>query len=161
MERDWVEEGQEISTAEELREYVSLVRRDVNWINTGLVRAAAGVLTGRPWISAAEGERMPYDITPDPPSVTEQRHAGAPRWWRADAERPHGPVPQRGSRRPPPATAAGRVCSRWRVRDGGSTAAGHVPGPPVGSAAPAAPLPSPPARLRCPHGPAVGDGAAM
>ncbi|WP_406427809.1 hypothetical protein OHA59_19110 [Streptomyces sp. NBC_01589] len=43
----WVERGQKIGTTNELREYVAAIRAEVHQMQTGLGRAAWGVLKGR------------------------------------------------------------------------------------------------------------------
>ncbi|MGO4427238.1 hypothetical protein AB4Z54_53165, partial [Streptomyces sp. MCAF7] len=57
----WVEQGQEISTTADLREYVAAIRAEVSHMQTGLQRAAFGALTGRSWLDTPGGER-PGDI---------------------------------------------------------------------------------------------------
>lgn len=58
---DWVETGEKVSSAEELREYVSELRATVHHMQTGLVRAATGALAGRSWIDTPGEERANHD----------------------------------------------------------------------------------------------------
>ena len=57
MTDEWVEHGQKISSAEELREYVTRIRAEVSAMQSGLSRAAFGALTGRAWIDSL-GKRL-------------------------------------------------------------------------------------------------------
>lgn len=57
MEDTWVERGHEISTAEELREYISEIRGEISHMRTGLTRAAFGAVTGLSWIDTPSGQR--------------------------------------------------------------------------------------------------------
>ncbi|MFI7096739.1 hypothetical protein [Streptomyces lydicus] len=74
----WVEQGQEISSANGLREYVAEIRAQVSHMQTGLSRAAWGALQGRSWIDTPGGERPNYqdllrehlDMTCTPPGIT-------------------------------------------------------------------------------------------
>jgi hypothetical protein len=51
IEYDWVDAGQEISSPEEMFEYLSKLRAMVHNMSTGLSRASYGALEGRPWLS--------------------------------------------------------------------------------------------------------------
>ncbi|MGW5696830.1 hypothetical protein ACWEWX_39915 [Streptomyces asiaticus] len=53
----WVEQGQKISSTDELREYVAAIRAEVHHMQTGLARAAAGALQGRSWLDTPGDER--------------------------------------------------------------------------------------------------------
>ncbi len=63
-EDTWVEQGQEVSSPEELREYVAHLRAAVSHMQTGLGRAAYGALTGRSWLDTP-GDDRPYNILGD------------------------------------------------------------------------------------------------
>jgi len=56
----WIEQGQEISTTADLREYVAEIRAEVSHMQTGL-RAAFGALTSRSWLDTP-GDDRPADI---------------------------------------------------------------------------------------------------
>lgn len=60
-DQDWIDKGQEISTTDELREYVAALRADVHHMQTGLARAAWGALTGRSWYDTPGEERPDHD----------------------------------------------------------------------------------------------------
>ncbi|MFH8387720.1 hypothetical protein ACH4E7_43745 [Kitasatospora sp. NPDC018058] len=57
VEDTWVEQGQEISTPEQLQQYVSQLRAAASHMQTGLGRAAWGALTGRSWLDTPGDER--------------------------------------------------------------------------------------------------------
>lgn len=57
----WIEQGQEISTTADLREYIAAIRGEVSHMQTGLQRAAYGALTGRSWLDIPVDDR-PADI---------------------------------------------------------------------------------------------------
>ncbi|MEU8765010.1 hypothetical protein [Streptomyces sp. NPDC048659] len=57
-EDNWVEAGQEVSSPEELREYVAQLRAAVSHMHTGLGRAAFGALNGRSWLDTPGDERL-------------------------------------------------------------------------------------------------------
>ncbi|MEU8623179.1 hypothetical protein [Streptomyces sp. NPDC048623] len=57
-EDTWVEQGQEVSSPEELREYVAQLRAAVSHMHTGLGRAAYGALKGHPWLETPPGELL-------------------------------------------------------------------------------------------------------
>jgi hypothetical protein len=62
MDNDtWVEQGQTISTPNELREYIAAIRSEVHHMQTGLSRAAAGALAGRSWEDTPGDERVNHD----------------------------------------------------------------------------------------------------
>lgn len=54
----WVEQGQTIGTTNELREYIAAIRAEVHHMQTGLERAAWGVLKGRSWLDTPRDERF-------------------------------------------------------------------------------------------------------
>ncbi|MFD8516551.1 hypothetical protein ACFV27_37105 [Streptomyces antimycoticus] len=56
----WIEQGQKISNASELREYVAAIRAEVHHMQTGLARAAAGALNGRSWLDTPGDERASH-----------------------------------------------------------------------------------------------------
>ncbi|MGW4028227.1 hypothetical protein ACWEFL_02725 [Streptomyces sp. NPDC004838] len=74
----WIETGQTISSADELREYVSALRAHVHHMQTGVARAAAGALTGRSWLDTPGSERPDHadflhehlDMTVTPAGMT-------------------------------------------------------------------------------------------
>lgn len=53
----WVEQGQEVRSTKELREYVAQLRATVSHMHTGLGRAAWGALNGQSWLDTPGGER--------------------------------------------------------------------------------------------------------
>ncbi|CAL9668774.1 hypothetical protein SUDANB145_07304 (plasmid) [Streptomyces sp. enrichment culture] len=57
----WIEQGQNISTPNELREYIAALRAEVHHMQTGLARAAAGALSGRAWNNTPGDERPNHD----------------------------------------------------------------------------------------------------
>ncbi|WP_330481329.1 hypothetical protein [Streptomyces sp. NBC_00724] len=56
----WVEQGQKIGTANELREYVAAIGAEVQHMQTGLGRAAGSVLRGRSWLDTPRDERFDH-----------------------------------------------------------------------------------------------------
>ncbi|MET8534359.1 hypothetical protein ABZV67_21085 [Streptomyces sp. NPDC005065] len=56
----WVEQGEKIGTTNELREYVTAIRAEVHHMQTGLGRAAWGVLRGRSWLDTPRDERFDH-----------------------------------------------------------------------------------------------------
>lgn len=57
-EDTWVEQGQEVYTPQQLREYVSQIRAAVSHMHTGLGRAAFGALNGRSWLDTPTDDRL-------------------------------------------------------------------------------------------------------
>ncbi|WP_033818823.1 hypothetical protein [Kitasatospora sp. MBT63] len=64
-EDTWVEQGQEISSPDQLRDYVAEIRAAVSHMQTGLGRAAWGALTGRAWLDT------PADSRPNVPAIVD------------------------------------------------------------------------------------------
>ena len=57
----WIEQGQNINSTNELREYVAAIRSEAHHMQTGLGRAAAGALAGRSWNDTPSDERINHD----------------------------------------------------------------------------------------------------
>jgi hypothetical protein len=57
MTDNWVERGQEISSADDLRAYVSDLRNTLRHLETGLARGTWGVLAGRSWLDTPGDQR--------------------------------------------------------------------------------------------------------
>ncbi|MFD5468237.1 hypothetical protein ACFWIQ_36325 [Kitasatospora sp. NPDC127059] len=65
-EDTWVEQGQEISSPDQLRDYIAEIRAAVSHMQTGLGRAAWGALTGRAWLDT------PADDRPNVPTIVDE-----------------------------------------------------------------------------------------
>lgn len=57
----WIEHGQKIGNANELREYVAAIRAEVHRMQTGLGRAAWGALNSCAWEDAPGDQRPDHD----------------------------------------------------------------------------------------------------
>lgn len=64
IEYDWVDAGQEISSPEQMFEYLAQLRAMVHNMHTGLSRAAHGALEGRSWMNdfPAEYEEIAHKL---------------------------------------------------------------------------------------------------
>lgn len=59
---EWTDVGRQISSMEELTEFVTLLRSEAHHMRVGLSRAAYGALTGTPWVKPpADGQQRPDD----------------------------------------------------------------------------------------------------
>jgi hypothetical protein len=73
IDHDWVDAGQEISSPEQMFEYLSQIRAMVHNMHTGLHRAAYGALKGRSWVDdfPVDGEEIAgmLNMTVVPPGM--------------------------------------------------------------------------------------------
>ena len=58
---EWTDTGNEISSLDELSEFVTLLTAEAHHMRVGLSRAAYGALTGTPWAKPEDGQQRPDD----------------------------------------------------------------------------------------------------
>ncbi|MER6605649.1 hypothetical protein ABT282_06980 [Streptomyces sp. NPDC000927] len=61
MDDTWIEQGQQISNTNELREYIADIRASAHHMQTGLARAAWGALNGYSWDNTPYSERVKHE----------------------------------------------------------------------------------------------------